>query len=179
MKEQDAQGARVRVTFPDHDQMLSYWLPVVVFKTQDDKAYWMPDLGEQVVCLMDEHDEAGAVLGAIYSIVDTPPVQSADKCHISFRDGATFEYDRGVHALAISLPAGSTMNLNLNGASVTIDSGGNVAIVPGEGAKLELGQAEATAGVARLGDSVQVMDDEGGMVLHGTITSASTDVVAN
>lgn len=179
VKEQDTQGARVRVTFPDHDQMISYWLPIVVFKTQDDKAYWIPDLGEQVVCLMDEHDEAGAVLGAIYSVVDTPPVQSSDKCHFSFKDGATFEYDRSTHAFAIHLPGGSTMNISLNGASVTIDSSGNVALVPGAGAKLELGQAGATTGVARLGDSVQVIDDEGGAILHGTITSASTDVVAN
>jgi phage baseplate assembly protein V len=159
--------------------MLSYWLPIVVFKTQDDKAYWLPDLGEQVVCLMDEYDEAGAVLGAIYSVVDTTPVQNADKCHISFKDGATFEYDRGAHAFAISLPSGSTMSINLNGASIAVDNGGNVAIVPGNNAKIELGPAGAMVGVARLGDAVQVTDDESGAILHGTISSASSDVVAN
>ena len=67
VKQQDLQGARVRVAFPDRDQMLSYWLPILFPKTQNDKSYWVPDIGEQVVCLMDEHDEAGAVLGAIYS----------------------------------------------------------------------------------------------------------------
>lgn len=169
----------MRVAFPDRDQMLSYWLPVVVFKTQNDKGYWLPDLGEQVVCLMDEHDEAGAVLGAIYSVVDTPPVQSADKCHFSFKDGASFEYDRAAHALAVSLPGGSTMNISANGASIAIDASGNVTIVPGNGAKVQLGAAGTMVGVARLGDTVQVTDDEDGAILHGTITSASTDVVAN
>ncbi len=58
VKQQDLQGARVRVAFPDRDQMLSYWLPILFSKTQNDKSYWIPDIGEQVVCLMDEHDEA-------------------------------------------------------------------------------------------------------------------------
>ena len=49
VKEQDLSLARVRVTFGELDQMTSYWLPVVVPKTQDDKAYWLPDIGEQVV----------------------------------------------------------------------------------------------------------------------------------
>ena len=178
VKQQDLQGARVRVAFPDCDQLLSYWLPIVFTKTQNDKGYWVPDIGEQVVCLMDEHDEAGAVLGAIYSSADTPPVQSADKCHMSFKDGASIEYDRAAHALAVSLPNGATMSISANGASIAIDASGNVKIVPGNGARVALGANGGAVGVARLGDRVQVTDDEGGL-LNGTIVSASTDVVAN
>jgi phage baseplate assembly protein gpV len=82
--------------------MLSYWLPVVVPKTQNDKAYWLPDIGEQVVCLMDERDEAGVILGAIYSQADSTPIQSADKFHLGFKDGAAMEYDRAEHVLALT-----------------------------------------------------------------------------
>jgi phage baseplate assembly protein gpV len=82
--------------------MLSYWLPVVVPKTQSDKAYWLPDIGEQVVCLMDERDEDGVVLGAIYSRVDGTPVQNADICYLGFKDGASFEYDRAGHIFVLS-----------------------------------------------------------------------------
>ncbi len=178
VKQQDLQGARVRVAFPDRDQLLSYWLPVVFTKTQNDKGYWVPDIGEQVVCLMDEHDEAGAVLGAIYSSADTPPVQSADKYHMSFKDGASIEYDRAAHALAVSLPNGATMSISANGASIAIDASGNVKVIPGNGARIALGASGGGVGVARLGDRVQVTDDEGGL-LNGTIVSASTDVVAN
>jgi phage baseplate assembly protein V len=128
VKQQDLQNARVRVVFPDRDQMLSYWLPILFPKTQNDKSYWVPDIGEQVVCLMDEHDEAGAVLGAIYSSADTPPVQSADKYHMSFKDGASIEYDRAAHALAVSLPNGATMNLSANGATIAIDASGNITV---------------------------------------------------
>ncbi|MHB8382567.1 MAG: phage baseplate assembly protein V, partial [Candidatus Binataceae bacterium] len=55
VQEQDTALARVRVKFADYDQLRSWWLPIVVPKTQNDKAYWIPDLGEQVVCLMDAH----------------------------------------------------------------------------------------------------------------------------
>jgi phage baseplate assembly protein V len=101
VKEQDLSLGRVRVTFTEFDQMLSYWLPLVVPKTQNDKAYWMPDVGEQVVCLMDGHDEDGVVLGAIYSQPDSTPVQSADKFHLGFKDGTIVEYDRAAHVLEV------------------------------------------------------------------------------
>jgi phage baseplate assembly protein V len=106
--------------------MVSWWLPICVPKTQDDKAYWLPDVGEQVVCMMDEHDEDGAVLGCIYSQVDTTPVQSADKWHITMKDTATLEYDRNLHQLAVSLPTNATMSLIVNGVTISIDSSRNI-----------------------------------------------------
>src|SRR5438445_13331102 len=80
--EQDLALARLRVVFPDLDQVTSYWLPIVMSKTQSDKAYWIPDIGEQVACVMDDNDESGVVLGAVYSRADAGPVQSADKYRI-------------------------------------------------------------------------------------------------
>src|ERR1700692_1388095 len=115
---QDAGNARVPVVFLDRDRMQSWWLPVIVAKTQNDKAYWMPDVGEQVVCVMDEYDEDGAVLGAIYSRADHPPVTSADKLHWSAKDGAVFEYDRAAHAFAVSLPSSGTVAISANGANI-------------------------------------------------------------
>ncbi|HKN12981.1 MAG TPA: phage baseplate assembly protein V [Candidatus Binatus sp.] len=204
---QDTAHAKVRVVFPDYDEMISWWLPVVFFKTQDDKAYWIPDIGEQVVCLMDLRDEAGAVLGAIYSSADAPPVNSADKFYLGFKDGARFEYDRvahlldllfqdtteltcnaqshlldlkfqdqaeltydGIqHALMVTLPEGAGFNLTANGAQIQIDSSGNV-IIKSAG-QVQLGNG-LLAGVARLGDRVQVGE------ATGTIVTASTDVLA-
>jgi phage baseplate assembly protein gpV len=102
VNDQDPSLGRLRVTFSEFDQMLSYWLPIVVPKTQNDKAYWLPDIGEQVVCLMDERDEAGVVLGAIYSQADATPVQSTDKFHLGFKDGTAVEYDRAAHVLGLT-----------------------------------------------------------------------------
>jgi phage baseplate assembly protein V len=141
---QDLAGARVRVNFPDRDNLLSWWLPIAAPKTQDDKFYWMPDLGEQVVCLMDAHDENGAVLGAIYSQADATPVESADKFHATFKDGAVIEYDRAAHALTVTLPASGTINLNGPGA-VTIQSATQIVIQQGA-AEISLvgGQVQVT-----------------------------------
>jgi phage baseplate assembly protein gpV len=204
---QDPLNARVRVVFPDYDQVISWWLPLVFAKTQNDKMYWIPDIGEQVVCLMDLRDEAGAVLGAIYSSADRPPVDSADKFHLAFKDGASFDYDRvahlldllfqdtteikydaqahlldlkfqdqaelkydgNEHLLTVSLPNGAAFNLTANGAQIQIDSSGNV-IIRSAG-QVQLGTG-TLAGVARLGDQVQVGDE------RGTIVTASTDVLA-
>jgi phage baseplate assembly protein V len=169
VKTQDLNNARVRVAFPDRDQMTSWWLPVVVPKTQTDKAYWLPDVGEQVVCMMDERDEDGAVLGAIYSQTDTPPVQSADKVHWSFKDGTSLEYDRAAHSLNCSLPE-ATLTIAANGATIAIDGSGNVVIT--SGGQILLGGQAAIKGVARLGDSVVCPAGT------GTITSASAIVKA-
>ncbi|HEY6417582.1 MAG TPA: phage baseplate assembly protein V [Candidatus Binataceae bacterium] len=98
---QDVVNAKVRVVFPEYDEVISYWLFVLFAKTQNDKEYWMPDIGEQVVCLMDSRDEAGCVLGAVYSAADLTPVQSADKWHLQFRDGMFVEYDRAFHVLEL------------------------------------------------------------------------------
>lgn len=169
VKTQDVNNARVRVAFPDRDQMTSWWLPVVVPKTQTDKAYWIPDVGEQVVCMMDERDEDGAVLGAIYSEVDTTPVQSADKVHWSFKDGTSLEYDRAAHALNCSLP-NATLTIAASGATIAIDGSGNVLIT--SGGQILLGGQAAIQGVARLGDSVVCPAGT------GKITSASEIVKA-
>jgi phage baseplate assembly protein V len=169
VKTQDVNNARVRVAFPDRDQMTSWWLPVVMPKTQTDKAYWLPDVGEQVVCMMDERDEDGAVLGAIYSEIDTTPVQSPDKVHWSFKDGSSFEYDRAAHSLNCSLP-NATVTIAANGATIAIDGSGNVLIT--SGGQILLGGHSAIKGVARLGDSVICPAGT------GTITSASEIVKA-
>jgi phage baseplate assembly protein V len=207
VQEQDTLRAKVRVLFPDYDEVISWWLSVVFFKTQNDKAYWIPDIGEQVVCLMDLRDEAGAVLGAIYSEVDVPPVNSANKFHLAFQDGTSFDYDRVAHILdllfedtteikydanahqldlkfldqsqiiydgtehilSVNLPQGAAFNVTANGAQIQIDSSGNV-IIKSAG-QIQLGNG-ALAGVARLGDQVQVGEQT------GSIVTASTDVLA-
>ncbi len=120
VKEQDASLCRVRVVFDEFDQMLSYWLPVVVPKAQNDKAYWLPDIGEQVVCLMDERDEAGVVLGAIYSHADGTPVQSSDKFHLGFKDGTAMEYDRSAHVLALNFQDATAIKYDSGSHALTL-----------------------------------------------------------
>jgi len=88
-----------RVQFPDNDGVVSFWLPVLQHKSLRDKHYFVPDVNEHVACLLDDNGEAGVILGAIYSDADTPPVDSADKHHVTFEDGTVLEYDRAHHKL--------------------------------------------------------------------------------
>ena len=98
----DEKTAKVRVELEDADKVITYWLPVVVQKAQDDKFYWLPDIGELVlVGFLDYGIEQGFVLGSIYNQQDKPPVASKDKMHIQFKDGTVIEYDRNTHKLLI------------------------------------------------------------------------------
>ena len=45
--------------------------------TREDKAYWLPEIGEHVACLMDENAEAGIVLGSLYNSEDQPDSATA------------------------------------------------------------------------------------------------------
>lgn len=105
----DEKQAKARVKFAE-DDLLSYWLPVLQAKTLKDKFYILPDIDEQVACLMDENLEEGVILGAIYSDVDLVPVISKNKVKIKFNDSAEIEYDRIEHTLNIICP-----NINIQG----------------------------------------------------------------
>jgi phage baseplate assembly protein V len=187
--------------------MLSYWLPICFQKTQNDKSYWIPDIGEQVVCLMDERDEAGAILGSIYSTADRPPtdpntgnpVQSGDIEQHTYKDGTTvqfnratkqmlakfsdtgtFRYDAIAKALTITLPAGATLTMQVSGGpSFSFDSSQNVKIEPGSGKVLIADSSGGVQPIARIGDQIQVPNAQGGSTtLTGTIVTGSSKASA-
>lgn len=121
----DEKTCRVRVQLLDNDEVVTYWLPVVVSKSQKDKFYWLPDIGEEVVCAFLEHGiEQGFVLGAIYNEKDIVPVGSKDKFHVRFEDGTWIEYDRKAHKLKIQCVG-----------DIEISAQGNVKII---GARIDL-----------------------------------------
>lgn len=96
----DEKTARVRVELSDCGGVVTWWLQIAVPKAQDDKFYWIPDIGEQVLCAFLEHGlEQGFVIGALYNEKDSPPVQNKDKYFIKFKDGTEIEYDRAEHKL--------------------------------------------------------------------------------
>lgn len=186
---QNAPAATVRVQFPDRDNIASYWLPVIVPKSQEDKFYWLPDIGEQVVVLMDEHDESGAVVGAIYSAPDPPPGgMNPDKFHVTFKDGTVVEYDRVQHMLLVSLgTGGSALVATPAGNQVKLDTVGNVNVTAGNGGKVAFAQAggQASDGLALVSKLVNAFnahvhrDPQGGetgvpIVQWGPETVAST-----
>jgi hypothetical protein len=112
----DPLGIRVRVQFPDRDNMISWWLLVIVQKSHLDKGWWFPDPGDQVVCLMDSNFEQGFVIGATYNAVDLAPGASAPSgLRLSPTEGSTpvlplagSTYDEMFTNAAATCPALST-----------------------------------------------------------------------
>ena len=135
----DPLSHKVRVKFPDEDNMVSYWIPVIVPFSQDNKSYHIPDVGELVVCLFsDKGNEQGCCLGTVYNSKDIPAENDGDVFAIEFKDGAKIAYNRRTHQLDAIIPGEAiisatavklTGNLEVTGditASGTImDSSGN------------------------------------------------------
>ena len=101
--------AQARVNFGDDDST-SFWLPVLQTKTLKDKFYAMPDINEQVVCLMDENSEDGVILGAIYSTEDTPIIKSEKQISLNLENSSLINIDKETNTLTITFE-----NINLNG----------------------------------------------------------------
>ncbi len=115
----DEAVVRVRVTLPECDNLRSNWLAVLQRNTQDNKDYWLPDIGEQVEVSLDDNGEDGVVLGAVYSSVDTAPLASRDKRYVQFSDGAAFAPSVGVKAVDVNVEAPHT---GIKALNVTVDA---------------------------------------------------------
>ena len=101
--------AQARVNFGDDDST-SFWLPILQTKTLKDKFYAIPDIGEQVACLMDENSEDGVILGAIYSTEDVPTVTSEKQISLNLENNSLINIDKETNSLTITFE-----NINLNG----------------------------------------------------------------
>lgn len=83
-----------RVTF-DENGIVSALLPILQRRTKDDKSFETFDLNEHVVCLMDERNEYGTIIGAIYSKKDLEPTGAGNDTFIrEFSDGTVIKYNR-------------------------------------------------------------------------------------
>ena len=100
---------QARVNFAD-DESTSYWLPIIQSKTMKDKFFVMPDIGEEVACIMDENSEDGVILGAIYSSVDLPVVTSEKQISVNLENSSLINIDKETNTLTITFE-----NINLNG----------------------------------------------------------------
>lgn len=90
-----------RVLF-DAQGIVSYDLQIIVPQTLKNKDYYLPDVGEHVVCLfLPTGNAEGFVLGAVYTDTEQVPVNNPDKRTMRFADGTVIEYDRATHTLNI------------------------------------------------------------------------------
>lgn len=111
-----------RVAFSDKDDLVSGNLMIVNRGSMADKDYWIPDIDEQVLCLMMPNKSGlglneGFILGSFFSAEDAPQERSADVRAVKFGDGTVIKHDR------------STGNLTINATGdIDISAGGSVTI---------------------------------------------------
>ena len=109
-----------RVTFADNDKNVSKELPVMNRNAAKNKDYWMPDVGDPVVCLFAQNDKnlsSGWILGTFFNEGSPPQSVSADIRRLDFSDGTFIEYDRASHTLNINCVG----VINIKGATVNIN----------------------------------------------------------
>lgn len=114
----DPDTMTVKVVFEDKDNQLSDALPILVRGSSRNRDYWLPDVGEQVCCLMlPNGHNAGICLGSYYSETSPSGRYGQDIRRIDFGNGTYISYDRGAHKLEINCVGdvvinGATINLN-------------------------------------------------------------------
>jgi phage baseplate assembly protein gpV len=92
----DPKTCRAKVQFKDAESIVTYWCFVVLKKTHKDKEFWLPDVGEMVVCIFPYFDQKhGYILGSVYNDKDLPPTFAGPGQYVLHdKSGNVFLMDR-------------------------------------------------------------------------------------
>jgi phage baseplate assembly protein V len=102
----DPKRHMARVRFPDKDNLVSAWIPVIVPNTKKNKDEFHLDIDEHVACVMLGNGlEKGFVLGSFWDDKNRPPWGVQDARCTEFEDGTIVEYNRKKHKLLIDCSA--------------------------------------------------------------------------
>lgn len=114
-----------RVYFDDLG-MVSAELPIVQAGCGEFQTYSLPNVGDQVLCaFLDSGQEAGFIVGSIYSDEDKPDKSGAGLRYVKFADGGGLEYDAGASKLSIDAAGGVAITGNVS-VTGNIHATGNI-----------------------------------------------------
>ena len=120
----DPERHMARIKFPDKENLVSSWLPVVIPNSKKNHDELHLDINEHVFCLMLGNGlEAGAVIGAVYDDENKPPTGDQDTRKITFNDGTEISYDRKNHKLVISCVGDIEI---ITPGNINVTSGSNI-----------------------------------------------------
>lgn len=119
----NASSMRARVVFTDMENTVSAELPVLCQGSLKRKQYWLPDIDEQVVCLMlpnasGKGSNDGFILGTFFSDADKPVKTGANIRRYDFGDGSYVEHDASTGNLTIN----AVGDVIINGANIKLNS---------------------------------------------------------
>jgi len=110
----DSKRCTAKVYFEDLDDTVTHDLRIVVPQTMKTKVYYMPDVGEQVLCLFLQNGiETGFIIGSVYSEVDNPPVTNDKIKGFWLKGGTSIQFDESTNTLIVSSPQPVTINANV------------------------------------------------------------------
>lgn len=160
-----------RVKFPHYD-VVSKWIPQLVFYSKDDKELSPLAINTHVVCLMDEFCEDGCVLGAFYTTKDTTPEGAGSgKWVKEYKDGSLESYDNVAHLRKIKV-GNITLEMDRN---VVKFNGGNKGGIP-EKDKVKANddsiKTYVTGLVAAITAALTTVDASAGSASSGAFSSA-------
>lgn len=117
------ENGTVRVMLPDKDNRTTDDLIVLQRGVVTSKDYWLPEVGEQVLCMRlpnvsGNGPGTGYVLGSLYNAKDRPVESVATNRSITWSDGSKIQY------------AGGNMLIKAAG-NLTIQTGGNMLVKTG------------------------------------------------
>ena len=109
-----------RVTFEEKDGLVSPELPIITRGSGGNRDYWLPDVGDEVVCLYSANDKnftTGWILGTYFTEKHPPNAAAQDVRRVDFGDGSFIEFNRAAGSLTIQCTGpvtinGATINLN-------------------------------------------------------------------
>lgn len=170
----DERTVRARVRLPDHDNLRTAWLDVLQRNTQNNKDYWLPDIGEQVKVLLDANGDDGIILGAVYSDKDKPVIADLNKRRIDFADGAFMEYDRKNSTMTIG---GEIKTLLIQTHSdITVETQTHAIVIAKKSATIDTPETVITGNATIKGDAtvLGMLTYKGGMSGSGGKGAAAT-----
>ena len=127
----DYDNGLVRVRSGD---LLTDWIPWLTQRAGNDRDWWAPEEGEQVVLLCPSGDLAqGFALPAGYQQAHPAPANSADIHRREYADGSSEEYNRATHTKTITIVGDVILNVQGN---VDAAIGGNMEAIAGGHAKV-------------------------------------------
>ena len=121
----------VQVAYEDRHDSVSGDLHILVPMTLKNQAYYMPDIGERVLCIFDPSAPTkGCIVGSYYADTRMPPVGNRNKVYTFFEDNTLIEYDKENHKLTIHIPqAGSSEERSveiITESDIVINTQGNL-----------------------------------------------------
>ena len=162
--EVDVTNAKVRVQAGD---MLTDWLPWIVARAGEDRTWWAPDVGEQVVLLSPSGEmNQAVVLGSIYQDKHKPPSNDADISRTEWKDKGFIQYNRKTHEYELNVPADGTIKINIGGTKLTMK---------GDSATLDSGKLTINAETTVTGPFIYTA----GMTGSGGLGGASATITGN